>query len=306
MSVGWVAGSVRARALARRRIGAGAARQLAASGSLEDALRLLAVTPYGREVRPGQTLMQAQHAIGAAILWDLRVLAGWLPQGGLPLLRTLAAWFEIANVDELITAMSGRQPGEMFTLGSLATAWPRLSNASSAAGLRAALAASAWGDMGADSVFAVRFGMRARWAQRVAGFDDPLGTWATAGAALLVAGHRLVPGQAIPAAVLPSLRGVLGTAVDADTLETLATELPGRAQWVLAGVTSPGDLWRAEAAWWARVQRDAFSLLRTSASNIDPVLGAAAVLGADAWRTRAALEIAARGGGPLEAYDAVA
>jgi hypothetical protein len=29
-------------------------------------------------------------------------------------------------------------------------------------------------------------------------------------------------------------------------------------------------------------------------------------MAADAWRVRAALEIAARGGGPLEAYDAVA
>ncbi|HXZ70461.1 MAG TPA: hypothetical protein VEH31_06225 [Streptosporangiaceae bacterium] len=306
MSAGWVAGSVRARALARRRIGAGAARQLAAAGSLEDALRLLAATPYGREVRPGQTLMQAQHGVAAAILWDLRVLAGWLPQGGVPLLQTLAAWFEIANVDELLAAISGREPGEMFTLGSLATAWPRLRDAGSVAGLRTGLAASAWGDMGADSAFAVRFGMRARWAQRVAGFDDPARTWATTGAALLAAGQRFAASQAVPAAVLPSLRGLLGAAADADTLEAMAAALPGRAQWVLAGVTSADDLWRAEAAWWARVQRDAFSLLRTSASNTAPILGAAAVLAADAWRTRAALEMAARGGGPLEAYDAVA
>jgi len=313
MSAGWVAGSVRARALARRRIGAAAARQVAASGTLEDALRLLADTPYGREVRPGQTLAQAQHGAAAAILWDLRVLAGWLPQRGVPLVQALAAWFEIANVDELLASMDvsqsvgqSRPPGEMFTLGSLATAWPRLRDAGSVAGLRAGLAASAWGDMGADSAFAVRFGMRARWAQRVAGFDDPARTWATTGAALLAAGQRFAASQAVPAAVLPSLRGLLGAAADADTLEAMAAALPGRAQWVLAGVTSAGDLWRAEAAWWARVQRDAFSLLRTSASNTAPILGAAAVLAADAWRTRAALEIAARGGGPLEAYDAVA
>ncbi|HYA52428.1 MAG TPA: hypothetical protein VEG33_14795 [Streptosporangiaceae bacterium] len=309
MSAGWVAGSVRARALARRRIGPAAARRAAASGSLEDALRLLAATPYGREVRAGQTLAQAQHGAAAAILWDLRVLAGWLPPGGVPLLQALAAWFEIANVDELLTALDGRPVavhGEMFTLGALATAWPRLRSAGSVADLRAALAASAWGDMGADSLSAVRFGMRACWALRVAGFGEPAPAWATAGAALLVAGQRFVAGRPIPAAALPPLRGVLGTAVDAATLAGLAAALPGRARWALAGVTAPGDLWRAEAAWWARVQRDGFSLLRTSASSAAPVLGAAAVLAADAWRVRAALEIAARGGGPLEDYDAVA
>jgi hypothetical protein len=309
MSAGWVAGSVRARALARRRIGARAARQVAASGSLEEALHLLAATPYGREVHPGQTLAQAQHAAAAAVLWDLRVLAGWLPPGGVPLLQALAAWFEIANVDELLTTLDGRPSaikGELFTLGSLATAWPRLRNAGSVAGLRSGLAASAWGDVGADSAAAVRFGMRARWALRVAGFGEPAPAWATAGAALLVAGQRFVAGQPIPVAALPPLRGVIGTAVDATTLEGLAAALPSRARWALAGVTVPGDLWQAEAAWWARVQRDGFSLLRTSASSAAPVLGAAAVLAADARRARAALEIAARGGGPLEDYDAVA
>ncbi len=41
-----------------------------------------------------------------------------------------------------------------------------------------------------------------------------------------------------------------------------------------------------------------------------PVIGSVAVLAADAWRVRAALEVAARGGpgspGALEAFDAVA
>jgi hypothetical protein len=36
------------------------------------------------------------------------------------------------------------------------------------------------------------------------------------------------------------------------------------------------------------------------------VLGAVALLAADARRVRAALELAARGGAPLEAYDALA
>jgi hypothetical protein len=305
MSVAWVAGGVRARSLAHRRIGPVAARQIAAAGSLAEALRLLAATPYGREVHAGQTLAQAQHATAAAIVWDLRVLAGWLPQGGAHLLRTLAAWFEIANVDELLHGIQTGQPGNLFTLGSLATAWTRLREAGSVPGLRTALAASAWGDMGADSAAAIRFGMRARWGQWAASLSDPVRTWAIAATALLVAGQRFAAGQAIPAAMWPSLRGVTGAAAEADTLAAMAATLPARARWALAGVTTAGGLWRAEAAWWARVERDALSLLRTSASDSTPVIGAAAALAADAWRVRAALAAAA-GGGPLEAYDAVA
>ena len=76
MSAGWVAGSVRTRALVRRRLGTGAARRLAACGSLAEAVQMLAVTPYGRWIRPGQSLAAAQHGIAEGILWDLRVLAG--------------------------------------------------------------------------------------------------------------------------------------------------------------------------------------------------------------------------------------
>jgi hypothetical protein len=36
------------------------------------------------------------------------------------------------------------------------------------------------------------------------------------------------------------------------------------------------------------------------------LVGAVALLAVDAWRVRAALEVAARGGGPTEALDAVA
>jgi hypothetical protein len=47
-------------------------------------------------------------------------------------------------------------------------------------------------------------------------------------------------------------------------------------------------------------------LLRSSAFESDPVLGAVAMMAADARRVRAALASAARGGIAVEAYDAVA
>ena len=307
MSGGWVAGSVRARAMVRRCIGVGAARELAACGSLREALQALAATPYGRERLPGLTLSAAQHGIASAILWDLRVLAGWLPGDGVRLLRALAGWFELANVEELLEAKAGRPVEAEFALGALATAWPRLRQAASPAGLRAVLAASAWGDPGGETAEAVLLGMRSRWAARVAAIGDPARSWAAGAEALLLAGQRFAPGRETRDTGTGGVPGMLGaTAAGAVTLDELGRRLPARARWVFAGISSPGDLWRAEAAWWTRVERDGFRLLRTSGLDNGPVLGAVAVMAADAWRVRAALEIAARGGGPLEAYDAVA
>ena len=62
MSAGWVAGSMRARALARRRMGSEATRQLASRSSLRDALQVLAATCYGANIRPEQALAAAQPA----------------------------------------------------------------------------------------------------------------------------------------------------------------------------------------------------------------------------------------------------
>jgi len=308
MSAGWVAGGVRARAIARRRVGADVARHVAASASLEAALRVIAARPSDRGLRPGQALPVAQREVAAALLWDLRVLTGWLPGGGAQLMRPLVGWFEIANTDELLLQWSGRPAGEFFELGSLATAWPRLRESASPVGLRAALAASAWKDPGGDSAYALSIGMRVRWAERVAAVGGHARDWAAGGLALLLAGERFAAGGH---PVQPALRtvatGLLGArASDAATLSELIDRLPGRLAWVMDGVAGPADLWRAEAAWWRRVEQDGLTLLRGSAFDFSPVLGAAAVLAADARRVQAALELAARGGGPLEAYDAVA
>lgn len=328
MSAGWVAGSVRARALARRRIGVEGARQLAACGSLGDALAVLGTTPYrigpdggrpeagrgpddgtgpGHEGGEQDTLAAAQHAIAAALLWDLRVLAGWLPQGGAQLMRALAGWFEIANVAERLQELAGRPAGEAFRLGALGTAWPSLRRSGSLADLRATLTASAWKDPGGETAAALEVGMRARWAQRVAAVGGPAQTWAASALALLLAGERFGADRP-PNPVLRSVAAALigPPAADADTLDELARRLPGRLAWVLEPARVPADLWRAEAAWWARTERDGYALLAGSGYDKGPVLGAIAVLAADARRVGAALEIAARGGGAIEVLDAVA
>jgi hypothetical protein len=307
MSAGWVAGSVRARAMAHRRVGLETTRQLASCGSLSDALRMLADTRYGANIRPEQSLATAQREIVGTLLWDLRVLAGWLPREGVRLLRILGAWFEVANVDELLQVIEGRPADPEFQLGALATAWPRLRRAASIGELRAALAASAWQDPGGQTTYAVRMGMRAQWVTRAAALDDPARTWAAGAAALLVAGERFAAGRAVDPEVIGGALGLLGPqAPSAATLDELAASLPPQAKWVLAGITSPAELWRAEEAWLARVERDGQRLLRTSSLDSGVVVGAVAVMGCDAWRVRAALEIAARGGGPPEVVDELA
>jgi hypothetical protein len=304
VSAAWVAGSVRARALAQRRLGAGATRGLAASASLEVALAALAASSYGHTVRPGQRLAEAQRAVAATLLWHLRVLAGWLPQRGSELLRLLAGWFEVANVDELLHRLTGKTPEEPFALGALATAWPRLSTARSAGELRQRLAASPWGDPGEATARLLQLGMRLSWLGRIGARLERAEPWAAGAAALLVARERFAAGQDLPAAVLARARPLLGPdAQSAASLTELARRLPARARWALEGVTGPDGLWRAEARWWSRVERDGFSLLAGPGFGPAPVLGAVAVLAADAWRVRAALEIAARGGQHLEVFD---
>lgn len=311
MSAGWVAGSVRARALARRRIGLAEARQLASCGSLAEALAALAAAPYrvGAEVG-GQDLAAAQHAVAAALLWDMRVLAGWLPQGGAQLMRTLAGWFEIANVAERMAELTGHQPGALFRLGTLATAWPQLRRAANLAELRSTLAASAWKDPGGDTAADLEVGMRARWAYRIAMLDGSTRTLASAALALLLAGERFGTGAGPQRRENPALMSVavrlLGPAADAGSLDELAGRLPRRLAWAFEPVRSADDLWRAEAAWWARAERDGHGLVTGSGFGPRPVIGAVLVLTADARRIRAALEAAARGGRAIEVFDAVA
>jgi hypothetical protein len=198
VSAGWVAATVRACAMARRRVGLAGARRLAAAPSLDAALTELAGGPSGHDVRTNHTLAQAQQAVAATLLWDLRVLAGWLLRDGADRLRVLAGWFELANVDELQRSAAGHATEPPLVLGSLGTAWNRLRSARSPAEVQQVLAASGWGDPGAETPAAVGLGMRMAWAERVAGAVPPAQPWAMGAAALLVARELLVVGRRLP------------------------------------------------------------------------------------------------------------
>jgi len=301
----WVAGSVRARALVHRRIGAGPARQLAACRNADEAVAALAETPYRRYVHSGQSDAEAEHGLGATLLWHLRVLAGWLPPRGVAPLRVLAGWFELANVEERVASLTGRPAVDPYRLGALATAWPRLAGASSLDAVRTTLAASAWGDPGAATPRAIAVGLRLGWAERVAAAAPQARPWAVGAATLLVARELIAAGRPLAGPLARRAEAMLGAAaLRADTLSQLAAAVPAAGRWALDGVVEPTQLWRAEAAWWGRVETDGFRLLKESRFDERAVVGAVAVLAVDAWRARAALACAARGGA-VEVFDAL-
>jgi hypothetical protein len=295
-------------------------RAVATSPGLSQALTALASSSYGHDVRSGQSLGAAQHAVGASLLWNMRVLAGWLPRGHADVVRLFAAGFEAANIDEHLAALQhpstphGEPADPPYSLGMLDTSWSRLSSATTLTGIAEVLETSRWRLRGCTTPRELHLGLRLAWADAVvAGVPEAAG-WARAGAALLVLkevvleGRRLTGPLALRASYVlgPTFVGALsGRSVD---LAGVRADLPSGARWVLDGIDQIQDLWRGEAAWWHRVERDGFALLRGSAYDRGPVVGALAVLAVDAWRVRAALETAARGGaGPtLEAFDGVA
>lgn len=305
MTVGWNAGSVRARALAARRAGRARVRTVAAAPSLDAGISHLADTVYRAQVPPGQDLEAAQRAITARIVWLLRVLAGWFPRDGAAVLRVLAGPAEIANTADHLQRLAGGTPPPPIVLGRLGTCWSRLAATTGVGAVRAVLKTSVWGEPGGDEARDVLVGMRLSLADRVIAAVPDAASWASGAVALLLA-RELAFGRSPRATV--TLRRVLGAAVlqartPADVVRAVNTE----ARWVFADLPhplSPQDLWQAELTWWARVERDSERLARHRTPGPQALVGSVGLLVTDAWRVRAALEVAARGGGTLEDLDA--
>ncbi|MER5601056.1 V-type ATPase subunit [Streptomyces sp. NPDC002265] len=304
MGAGWVAGVARARALRTRCLGPDGIGQVAACRTLDDALRRLAVTPYRRHVIPGATPAEAQRAVSAALLWHLRVLAGWQPATGAQAVRALAAGFEISNTEHHLREIAADTEHPFlppYRLGALAIAWSRLARTRTPSELRTALAASDWGDPGGDSPAAVATGMRVSAAVRLSVTVPDAARWAAARLALLFGREVFVVGRRLPDESVRRTARLLGPrAVGAGSYADFRQALPADTRRLLKDVDEAADLWRAEARWWDTVERDSRELLRRSSFGPGPVVGAVALLSADAWRTRGALELAARGRGPGE------
>jgi hypothetical protein len=308
MRAGWIAGSVRARLMAAdRRLGVAEARRLAECASLPDVLVALAGSPYRRGIRIELGLEEAQRAIAETTLLNLRILAGWLPREGVELLRTLAAWFELANLEDRLGYLLGGAIRRPFELGSLAVAWPAAAQAATVEELHEVLASPRWSGLTRVTGEDIRLGLRLAWARRVLREVPEARAWA-AGAVVLLAARDLFVSTR-PLDRFDAVAGALGEAPHrAGTLSAFRTALPPHASWVLTGVESPDALWRAEVVWWNRVEADALVLVRSSTAGRAVVVGAVALLAADAWRAAAAIGSVARRGlsGTGEAFDAIA
>ncbi|UJB40154.1 hypothetical protein [Streptomyces sp. A1-5] len=303
MSAAWVAGVTRARELLGRCPGTAGARQVAAGGTLDEALRRLTTTPYQRRLAVGMSLPAAQRAVTATLLWHLRVLAGWLPRRGVECLRLLASGFEITNIESRFRLLSGAaSEPPPYELGALATAWRRLSHTTRPEGLRAALAASAWRDLGGTAA-ELAVGLRLTAAARTAVAVPCAARWSAGRAALLVARERFVHGRELPAQATGPAARLVGVAYRAPDFRAFTRQLPPSARWALHGVDDPTDLWQAEGRWWRDIEEDGRGMARRARYDAIPVVGVVAVLSTDAWRTRAALELAAHGASTLEGFD---
>ena len=308
MGAGWVAATVRAKAMARRRIGAGAARRIALAANLADALGLLSGTAYTSASAPGTSLREAERLVTAVELWQLRVLSGWLPNPAVGLARALGARYERVNIETHARRLAepGR-PGQYYDLGSLALSWPRIAGTTSSQALREALATSPWGDPGDSAMEALHDMLALRWLRMVAVEAAPAIEWATGAAALVVARQLLVATVAPAEWLVRAAAPLVGTDwVKAASVSALREAIPTAGRWVLQGVDSPSHLWRAETGLAARIESDGFRLLRHGTPGVEPFLGAVAVLAVDGWRVRVALGDAALGAGPGEVLDVLA
>jgi hypothetical protein len=299
VNAAWIAGSVKARLLvAERRLGVEGARRLAVSTSLRDALVELGRSPYRRELSPELTLPDAQRAVASTVLLELRLLAGWLPSDALGLVRTLAGWYELVNLEDRTAYLVGAPLRLPFELGSLDVAWSPASGAQSLGELRSALASSPWGDPGGETPAELSLGLRLAWARRIAADVPEALHWAAGATALLVARQLFVTGLPVDTLPLPGFR-LLGSAwTVARTYERFVGSLPTQAAWALEEAAVPELLWLAEARWWRRVEQEARALLGSGVAGRSVVVGAAVLLAADARRVAAVLGAVARRGLP--------
>ena len=307
MGAGWVAGSVRARLLARHRLGVGGRERdrgrhrRSSTGSAD----VVAVRAVGRRDHVG-----ARHAAGRL---DRGALGHSRP-GGLAPARRRRGGPDVRRVlrdPELRGAARGarRRPRVALRPGRArdhvdASRHGDVGEPSSATQLRR----SRWRDPGTDDPAGMLLGMRLEWARRLAGDRAGRGVGAGRGRAR----RRSVPSRSTttrvePRARAPDSRRSGGGSRDAVTLpgagrRARRTRRGGSSKASSARTTSGA---RKRGGGGASIATASASCTR-SRPGLDVVVGAFAVRMADAWRIAAALDIASRGGLGREVLDAVA
>lgn len=299
MSAGWVAATVRAKALLDRRAGSAVCREIAGQPTLEAALDRLAKTGYRRFLPEEPSVAAAERAVNRAVVWNLRVLGGWLPRTGANAFRVLVADFEISNIADRLRALAddGVAASEPYRLGALATAGDRVCAAASPGELRHLLAVSAWGNPATTEPAAVIDYLRVCAGSRLSALGASAEPWGAAAAALAIARQRYLMGHTLSAATAARARPLIGAAaLAAADWDGFVSGLPKPAAWVFAGIDGPQRLWLGEQRWWSRVEKDAAVMARSRSFDRTPSLGCATLLLADAYAVRRAVGAASRGG----------
>jgi len=305
MSAGWVAGSTRARLLVGDTVGRRASELIARSSGLREALGLLSATKF-QSAAEARTLRDAQRLITERLALDVRQLAGWLPPRGIPVVRSLAGWFEIQNVEDRLAYLNGGALPVPFVLGSLALAWPRLEAAETPPELRQALQGSVWGDPGGDSPYAVHLGMRVAWARQVMRTTPEARNWAGAALALLIARERFLAHRP-PEALYEVRRELGGPWRAAASIREFVAALSPRIAVPFDPAEDPCDLWRSEIRWWRWVAGEAAGMVNRSREGRAVIVGAVALLASDAMQVSAALAAADwQTPDAMEAFDGLA
>ena len=307
MTAGWVAVSTRGGALLGRLAGPAGARELAEAATWSQARGQLATTFYGTEMTTDSDRAEARSAATSATVWQLRVLAGWLPAQASGLARLFTAPIEIANIEAHLASLSGAAVQGPVSLGSLAVAWPRVATTTSPEQVRAVLTHSAWGDPGGADPVAVAVGLRVAWARRLIRQVPETAAWAKGGLAVLIAREAFAFSREVAPLTGRELDRLVGKGWrQAATIPELALVLPDSAAWALADIASPADLWRAELAVTRRVTAEATRLAAVKRFTKGTVAAVMALLLVDLWRVTAAIELAGRGPNSTEVFDAVA
>ncbi|MGA7271874.1 MAG: hypothetical protein WB239_12450 [Acidimicrobiia bacterium] len=293
MRPGWVSGALRGRMLASRRLDPGSRHALENARGLGASLGVLASTTYAHRLHPGMTLEEAQRQVGETTLWHLRVLAGWLPPGGGEDIGVVAGWFEMHNMIDHFAAiaLSSAAPGP-YRLGGLGTVWRKVVDTRTLEEARAILAVSDWGNPGEGDFLHMVRGVRVGWGRRLSETFEDQSHWGAGYMAIELAKDLFLQPQISGR----RLRWPMDkpSEMSAPSMPDLVRALPPEASWVLKGSEDPGELWRAEDRWWARVARDSETMVFDRDLGRNTVIGASMALLADCRATQGLLAAAWR------------
>ncbi|WP_152659487.1 V-type ATPase subunit [Demequina salsinemoris] len=304
MSAGWVAASVRVRALAAGRAGEEGAERLASVRTWREAEDLLARWSYGTRAAEASSPEALQRAARETLLWQLRVLAGWAPAAGTGILRAAAARFERDNILGHVRELEGGSAADPYDLGAMETSWSLLRRAESPDRLRDLLARTAWGEVPEDEADQLADLLTVSWLTRYAQVAPAARTWCARDCALTIARLRFAQGRHPGPAVRQRVGPLLGHAWEQATdLRSFAAALPAGARSAFGDLASPAELWRAEARTYAAMDSEATAMLRQGTPGPDVVVAGIALLAADAWRVQAAIASIGQGRAAREVLD---